>query len=211
METDIVILGKGDAIIGMVLDNLYSNGVYGNITIYNNLSLPILKEINHPNFNLDVREDIDIKQYKKYILGVYNPKHKMKIMETLNPEIEKFQSILFNDLVISKTSKIGIGCLIDANISIAAHTNIGNFVSINRNVSIGHHTIIEDYVSINPGCNIAGNVKIGKGTTIGMGTNVLNTVEIGENTIIGAGSNVTRNIPSNVIAYGNPCKIIKNL
>ena len=211
METDIVILGKGDAIIGMVLDNLYSNGVYGNITIYNNLSLPILKEINHPNFNLDVREDIDIKQYKKYILGVYNPKHKMKIMETLNPEIEKFQSILFNDLVISKTSKIGVGCLIDANISIAAHTNIGNFVSINRNVSIGHHTIIEDYVSINPGCNIAGNVKIGKGTTIGMGTNVLNTVEIGENTIIGAGSNVTRNIPSNVIAYGNPCKIIKNL
>ena len=211
METDIVILGKGDAIIGMVLDNLYSNGVYGNITIYNNLSLPILKEINHPNFNLDVREDIDIKQYKKYILGVYDPKHKMKIMETLNPEIEKFQSILFNDLVISKTSKIGVGCLIDANISIAAHTNIGNFVSINRNVSIGHHTIIEDYVSINPGCNIAGNVKIGKGTTIGMGTNVLNTVEIGENTIIGAGSNVTRNIPSNVIAYGNPCKIIKNL
>ena len=211
METDIVILGKGDAIIGMVLDNLYSNGVYGNISIYNNLSLPILREISHPDFNLDVREDIDIKQYKKYILGVYDPKHKMKIMETLNPEIEKFQSILFNDLVISKTSKIGVGCLIDANISIAAHTNIGNFVSINRNVSIGHHTIIEDYVSINPGCNIAGNVKIGKGTTIGMGTNVLNTVEIGENTIIGAGSNVTRNIPSNVIAYGNPCKIIKNL
>ena len=211
METDIVILGKGDAIIGMVLDNLYSNGVYGNITIYNNLSLPILKEINHPNFNLDVREDIDIKQFKKYVLGVYDPKHKMKIIKTLNPEIEKFHSILFNDLVISKTSKIGVGCLIDANISIAAHTNIGNFVSINRNVSIGHHTIIEDYVSINPGCNIAGNVKIGKGTTIGMGTNVLNTVEIGENTIIGAGSNVTRNIPSNVIAYGNPCKIIKNL
>ena len=211
METDIVILGKGDAIIGMILDNLHSNGIFGNITIYNNISLPILKEINHPDFNLNIRQEIDIKQFKKYVLGVYDPKHKMKIIEKLNPEMDKFQSILFNDLVISKTSTIGIGCLIDANISIAAHTKIGDFVSINRNVSIGHHTIIEDYVSINPGCNIAGNVMIGKGTTIGMGTNVLNTVEIGENTIIGAGSNVTRNIPSNVIAYGNPCKIIKNL
>lgn len=211
METDIVILGKGDAIVCMILDNLYSNGIFGNITIYNNLSLPIMREISHPDFNLDIRKDIDIKQFKKYVLGVYDPKHKIKIIETLNPEIEKFHSILFNDLVISKTSKIGVGCLIDINISIAAHTNIGNFVSINRNVSIGHHTIIEDYVSINPGCNIAGNVKIGKGTTIGMGTNVLNTIEIGENTVIGAGSNVTRNIPSNVIAYGNPCKIIKNL
>ena len=210
METDIVILGKGDAIICMVLDNLNSNGIYGNISIYNNLSLPILREISHPDFNLDVREDIDIKQYKKYILGVYDPKHKMKIIEKLNPEIEKFQSILFNDLVISKTSTIGIGCLIDANISIAAHTTIGNFVSINRNVSIGHHTNIGNFVSINPGCNIAGNVNIGEGTLIGMGTNVLNTVQIGKNTIIGAGSNVTRDIPDNVVAYGNPCKIIRN-
>ena len=59
METDIVILGKGDAIVCMVLDNLNSNGVYGNITIYNNLSLPILREISHPDFNLDVREEIE--------------------------------------------------------------------------------------------------------------------------------------------------------
>jgi hypothetical protein len=41
METDIVILGKGDAIVCMILDNLNSNGIYGNISIYNNLSLPI--------------------------------------------------------------------------------------------------------------------------------------------------------------------------
>ena len=95
METDIVILGKGDAIVCMVLDNLNSNGIYGNISIYNNLSLPILREISHPDFNLDVREEIDIKQFKKYVLGVYDPKHKMKIIEKLNPEMDKFQSILF--------------------------------------------------------------------------------------------------------------------
>jgi sugar O-acyltransferase (sialic acid O-acetyltransferase NeuD family) len=210
METDIVILGKGDAIVCMILDNLYSNGIYGNISIYNNLSLPILREINHPDFNLDIREEIDIKQFKKYVLGVYDPKHKIKIIEKLNPEIEKFHTTLFNDLVISKTSKIGIGCLIHANVSVGSHTNIENFVSINRNVSIGHHTNIGNFVSINPGCNIAGNVNIGEGTLIGMGTNVLNTVQIGKNTIIGAGSNVTRDIPDNVVAYGNPCKIIRD-
>lgn len=211
METNIVILGKGDDVIGMILDNLFSNGIFGNIIIYNNLSLPTLKEINHPDFNLDIRKEIDIKQFNKYILGVYDPKHKIKITETLNPEIEKFQNLLFNDFTISKTSKIGFGCMIDSRVSVAAHTTIGNFVSINRHVSIGHHTIIEDFVSINPGCNIAGNVTIGRGTTIGMGTNVLNTIKIGENSIIGASSNVTKDIPSNIIAYGNPCKIIKNI
>lgn len=211
METNTLILGKGDAVIGMILDNLHSNGIRGNIIIYNNLSLPILRAINHPDFNLDIREEMDINEFNNYVLGVYDPKHKLKIIDTLKPEISKFQTITFSDLNISKTSKIGLGTMIDSNVSIAAHTTIGNFVSVNRHVSIGHHTVIGDFVSINPGCNIAGNVTIGSGTTIGMGTNVLNTVQIGENSIIGAGSNVTKDIPSNVMAYGNPCKIIKNI
>jgi sugar O-acyltransferase (sialic acid O-acetyltransferase NeuD family) len=210
METNILILGKGDAVVTMILDNLYSNSIYGNIKIYNNMSLPVLKEIKHQFFNIDIIEELDINQYENYVLGVYDPKHKMKIVEVLNPKIERFKTISFKDFYISATSELGFGCMIDSKVSVAAHTKIGNFVSINRHVSIGHHTIIEDYVSINPGCNIAGNVKIGKGTTIGMGTNVLNNIEIGKNTIIGAGSNVTKNVPDNVIAYGNPCKIVKN-
>lgn len=36
-------------------------------------------------------------------------------------------------------------------------------------------------------------------------------VTIGENTVIGAGSVVTKNIPANVVAYGNPCKVIREI
>jgi acetyltransferase-like isoleucine patch superfamily enzyme len=68
---------------------------------------------------------------------------------------------------------------------------------------------VGDFSSINPGTNIAGNVKIGEGTTIGMGTNILHGVKIGKNSVIGAGSVVTKDIPDNVIAYGSPCKIIR--
>jgi acetyltransferase-like isoleucine patch superfamily enzyme len=70
--------------------------------------------------------------------------------------------------------------------------------------------VIGEYSSINPGVNIAGNVTVGKGTIIGMGTNVINGVTIGDNTVIGAGSLVTKDIPSGVVAYGNPCKVIRN-
>ncbi|MCD4730421.1 MAG: sugar O-acetyltransferase, partial [Bacteroidales bacterium] len=45
----------------------------------------------------------------------------------------------------------------------------------------------------------------------GEGVKVLKGVSIGENSIIGAGSVVTNNIPENVIAAGNPCRVIKNL
>ncbi|PKN94276.1 MAG: hypothetical protein CVU44_06910 [Chloroflexi bacterium HGW-Chloroflexi-6] len=46
---------------------------------------------------------------------------------------------------------------------------------------------------------------------IGTGTIVLKGVRIGKNAVIGAGSIVSHNIPENVIAAGNPCKVIKSL
>ena len=42
-----------------------------------------------------------------------------------------------------------------------------------------------------------------------MGATVLHGRTIGDDTIIGAGSVVTRDIPSNVVAYGVPCKVVR--
>jgi acetyltransferase-like isoleucine patch superfamily enzyme len=43
-----------------------------------------------------------------------------------------------------------------------------------------------------------------------MGVNIIDGIKVGKNTIIGAGSVVTRDIPDNVVAYGSPCKIIRD-
>jgi sugar O-acyltransferase (sialic acid O-acetyltransferase NeuD family) len=217
METKLLIIGKGDNIITMILDNLYSNRSTPEIHIFNNLNLPILNTFEHDEFVLRMSspskiiklEDLDLNEYDKFVLGVYQPPNKINIIESLKPDINKFTNIIHSGLDISHMSKLGRGILINSKVSIAAHTNIGDYVTINRNVSIGHHTNIGDYCSINPGVNIAGNVTIGEATTIGMGTNVLDSRKIGRNTIIGAGSVVTKDIPDNVIAYGNPCKIIR--
>jgi sugar O-acyltransferase (sialic acid O-acetyltransferase NeuD family) len=211
METKLLILGKGDNIVTMILDNLYSNNTTPNITVYNNLSLPILNPFDHNWFKMKVVEDVNMDDYDVFTLGVYQPQHKIKIIQSLSPDMSKFINVIHSGLDISMTSFIGIGALINSKVSIAAHTTIGDFVSINRHVSIGHHTVISDYCSINPGTNIAGNVTIGEGTTIGMGTNVLHQVKIGKNTIIGAGSVVTKDIPDNVVAYGSPCKVIRGV
>ena len=52
---------------------------------------------------------------------------------------------------------------------------------------------------------------IGNNVWIGGNTTILPGVNIGDNTVIGAGSVVTKDIPSNVLAVGNPCRIIKKL
>lgn len=194
----------------MILDNLYSNNIKPKVTVYNNLNLPIVNPFHHDDFKIQILSDVNLEDYDVYTLGVYQPKLKKKIVKDLELTTKKFINIIHNGLDISKMSTIGNGLLINSKVSIAAHTTLGDFVSINRHVSIGHHTFIGNYCSINPGTNIAGNVRIGEGTTIGMGTNVLDSRRIGKNTIIGAGSVVTKDIPDNVIAYGNPCKVIRD-
>ena len=53
-------------------------------------------------------------------------------------------------------------------------------------------------------------VIIGDNVWIGGGAIIMPGVTIGDNVVIGAGSVVTKDIPSNKIAYGNPCKAIKD-
>lgn len=67
-----------------------------------------------------------------------------------------------------------------------------------------------DYKSRNQGLEYAYPIIVGNNVWIGADVKVMPGVTIGDNVVIGAGSVVTKDIPSNKIAYGNPCKIIKD-
>ena len=59
--------------------------------------------------------------------------------------------------------------------------------------------------------DLAKPVTIGSDVWVGGNVTILPGVNIGSNVVIGAGSVVTKNIPSNTIAFGNPCKVVKDL
>ncbi|WP_034452658.1 sugar O-acetyltransferase [Butyrivibrio sp. AE2032] len=54
-------------------------------------------------------------------------------------------------------------------------------------------------------------VRIGDNTWIGAGVIIVPGITIGSNTIIGAGSVVTKDIPDNVVAVGNPCRVLREV
>jgi galactoside O-acetyltransferase len=54
-------------------------------------------------------------------------------------------------------------------------------------------------------------IHIGKNCWLGAGVIVLPGITIGDNTVVGAGSVVTKDLPANVVAVGNPAKVIKKL
>ena len=54
-------------------------------------------------------------------------------------------------------------------------------------------------------------VRIGRNCWIGAGAVILPGVTIGNNVVIGAGSVVTKDIPDNVVAVGNPCRVLREV
>ena len=129
-------------------------------------------------------------------------------------------------------AEVGEGCYIESPL----HTNWGGkHVHFGKNVYgnfgltlvddthiyVGDCTMFGPHVTIataghpiNPQMRVKGMqynmpVYIGSNCWLGAGVVVLPGVTIGDNTVIGAGSVVTKDIPANVVAVGNPCRVLR--
>jgi len=91
------------------------------------------------------------------------------------------------------------------------HIYVGDYTMIGPNVTIATagHPILPELRQQNYQYNMP--VHIGKNCWIGAGAIILPGVTVGDNTVIGAGSVVTKDIPSNVVAVGNPCRVMREI
>lgn len=116
--------------------------------------------------------------------------------------------------IIDKTASvdakfIGENVFIGKNSVVNFDAVIEDMSIINSGAIIEHDVCIEKYVHVAPGAVICGNSIIGENTHIGAGSVVIQGVKVGKNTIIGAGSVVVKDIPDGVVAFGNPCKVVR--
>ncbi|RUR36197.1 sugar O-acetyltransferase [Clostridium perfringens] len=88
---------------------------------------------------------------------------------------------------------------------------VGNNVLFGPNVTVsaGTHPIHPELRSKQAQYNIP--IHIGNNVWIGANSVILPGVNIGDNSVIGAGSVVTKDIPSNVVAVGNPCRVLREI
>ncbi len=107
------------------------------------------------------------------------------------------------------------GKMVYANFSLTCvddtHIYVGDYTLIGPNVTIATAAHPMDADLRREGLQFNKPVRIGKNCWIGAGAIIVPGVTIGDNTVIGAGSIVTKNIPSNVVAVGNPCRVIRQL
>lgn len=117
---------------------------------------------------------------------------------------------------------IGDGCTIGEGVYIGPNVIIGKNCKIQNHSLIYEGVIIEDNVFIGPNVVTTNDIRpkadsgwwdrfrktyIKKGASVGANVTIICGNKIGENSLIGAGSVVTKDIPNNVVAYGNPASI----
>lgn len=126
-----------------------------------------------------------------------------------------------NTIIVEQPFMCDYGYNIEVGENFYANHNLiildGNKVQFGDNVFIapncGFYTAGHplDAKRRNQGLEYAKSIKVGNNVWIGGNVIVLPGVSIGDNSVIGAGSVVTKDIPSNVVALGNPCRVIKKI
>lgn len=122
-----------------------------------------------------------------------------------------FGKAVYPDAIVSPRTTIGDGTVVMQGSVIQACAVIGKHCIVNTAATIGHDCVLEDFVHLSSNATLCGEVKVGEGSWIGAGTTVIQGVKIGSWSLIGAGSVVVNDIPDGVVAYGNPCRVIRKL
>ena len=141
--------------------------------------------------------------------SIGNPVGRRKIHALLKELGFRIPLIIDKTAAVSKNANIGSGVFVGKNAVINAGCTIGDFAIINTGAIVEHDCRIGSFVHVSPGAVICGHVSVGEGSHIGAGSAVCQEIDIGKNVLIGAGSVVVGDVPDNVKAYGNPCKVVE--
>ena len=111
-------------------------------------------------------------------------------------------------IVIGRQTYVNRSTMIDASerIEIGAKCMVGPFCYITD-----HDHAFGGGIDLGSGEFVAAPTRIGERCWLGAHVTILKGVTIGEGSVIGAGSVVTRSLPANVVAVGNPARVVKTL
>lgn len=215
MKDKIILIGSGQH-CNVVIYNIKEQGLYDiaciaeidhskcNRTIDN---IPIEPFVNFSKDAMDILEE----KYKTnlFFIAFGSMKYRKDVYNFLSNNGWEAVNIIHPNAVVSKSSKIGKGVLIECGCLVTPSPIIGDNVVINTGSQVNHDNIVESHVYIASGVILSGGVTIKENTLLDDGVIVTLGSKVGSNCIIGAGAIVTKDIPNNSIAYGNPCKVIR--
>ena len=135
-----------------------------------------------------------------------NPAVKYKIYEKIKAIPQLVYPNFIHPAVNLRNLCLGMGNIIQENVSISLDTEIGNFNLLNYGSFLGHDGKLSDFTVLNPHAKVCGQVQVGSKCLIGVGATVLQGLTIGEEAIVGAGAVVTHSVAAAEVVTGVPAR-----
>jgi len=121
----------------------------------------------------------------------------------------KFVNAIHPSVIIGNNVKIGKGIIAMAGVIFNPGAIVDDFSFFATGAQIEHDCYVGKFASVSAGSVLGGHVHIRSFSAITLGVTILDRITIGYNTVVGSGSLVIKDLPNNVLAYGNPAKVIR--
>jgi len=142
-------------------------------------------------------------------IAIGEPLFRQTLRERASIEGYRLQTLIHPTAFVGYGTQIGNGAIIQFGSFISCNVIVGINALIQQNTSIGHDSVVGDDSVLSNYVSVSGACRIGNQTYIGVSVPVREKVSIDSRTIIGMGSVVIHDIPGNVVAFGNPARVMR--
>ena len=146
-----------------------------------------------------------------FFVGIGDGSSRRRVTERWEGRGHRLARVVHPAAITSPTADLAPGVTVMAGAIVQTGAVVGKGAIINTAASVDHDCRIGAFAHIAPGTRLAGAVEVGEGAWIGIGTAVREGVVIGARTVVGAGAVVVDDLPPDVVAYGNPCRVVRQI
>jgi sugar O-acyltransferase (sialic acid O-acetyltransferase NeuD family) len=123
---------------------------------------------------------------------------------------ERLASIVDPSCFVSRTARIGAGCVIYPGCFIGLNAMLGDCVFALSGCIINHDVSLADRVVLASGVLLAGGVHVEKGCYLGQGCSIRQNLRIGRGSLVGMGSVVVDDVAPDIVVAGNPARKLRD-
>jgi len=122
---------------------------------------------------------------------------------------QRMVSMIDPSTFISRTARIGRGCVIYPNCYVGLNVTLGDRVFILSGCVVNHDASLEDGVVLCSNVGLAGSVHVEAGCYVGQAATVRQYLRLGRGSLIGMGAVVVKDVPANAVVVGNPARKLR--
>lgn len=142
-------------------------------------------------------------------MGIGEVAAREKLFSKLRCDGLLLATLIHPDVYIPDTTIIGRGVTIQYGCFISCDVRVEDYVYIQPQVNVGHNDVLKEGCMLSGMVNLGGHVSIGKYAYAGLSSAFKEGVSVGDYAIIGMYSAVYKDIPEEMIAMGNPARVVK--